>query len=124
MNDEAKRVVESLLDDESPDPKEFVDQNLQPKDIVSVAFNSIINIPFNSGETDTMQVYAQIRAIVDDMVQKLEQMTGRKALDGLRELFVAAAPKPWNYQPGEQIKPARAREAVATFRNSSKPVKQ
>src|SRR4051812_5169875 len=90
----ARRVVESLLDDNEPvDPKEFVDQHVQPRDVVRSAYEAVLALPHD----DKTSFYAEAGKIVNRMVDSLEKLTGRKATNGLHEILLAGAPKPWNY---------------------------
>jgi hypothetical protein len=119
----ANNVVLPLQENDEADPKEMA-MSLPPSstvatDIVQVACNQILATPYE----DMERFYAEATRITNDMVDKLEQTTGRVALDGTKAMLRASVPKPWNNDPGHKISRKYARELAASFRNCSKRVK-
>jgi hypothetical protein len=111
-----------LEESDDLDPKAFALET--PPDLLSIvqdAYNQVLATPWEYN--DTGEFYAQARQIVNNMVTSLEQATGRRAEDGLREMLLAGAPKPFNYDPGHKVSRKHASEAVASFRACSKKVK-
>lgn len=124
LADVAEAVVEALLGSDGLDPKALAlrtrtQPSSLPTNIVQDAANLILALPHN----DMVRFNIEVTKLTNDMVAKLEQVTGRKALDGLREMLRASMPKPWNNDPGSKISRKYARELAASFRANSKPIK-
>lgn len=123
---DASKIVDALLEADMIDPKALAlrtrtQPSSVPTDIVQAAANAILALPHR--EADMQMFHREAARITNDMVDKLEVATGRKALDGLREMLKASMPKPWNRDPGHKMSRQYARELAASFRANSKPIR-
>lgn len=118
-------IVNRLLETgEDVDPKEMAMEmpvsDLTAIDIIQEGYNTILALPYANLD----RFYVEAPKIVSDMVARLEQLLGRRALDGTREMLMASAPKPWNYDTGHRMSRKHAREILSSFRACSKRVKK
>jgi hypothetical protein len=123
----AEAVVEALLENDALDPKAFSQRAhdvYDPSNIILGAYSRILSLPYEGEAKHTF--YPQADRAIREMITKMEQATGRLALDGTHGYLRSMAPMPWNQASPNQpsLNAKFVREIVRTFNGCSKAVKR
>ncbi len=111
----ALRIVNTLLEAGVDDPKTFLRHfEPSPLDTILMAYKEARALPNDDN------LHREVDRITNEMVTKLEQLTGREALNGARGLIRTWTPMPWDEPRSRKY----VRSVLSSFIQCSKRVKK